>query len=172
MFVGERPKESGFVTSNVSLFDDMIARGATVDTRTFEFVTAPADPAEQRGLMLREEDHVIRITRVFWVDGCPITHSVMSFPAAKVPGLVREDIVKRSIHAAVLQRCGLKVVRADRWLDAKMPSELVCERMGLATPKPLIHIESVGYDKNGERFEYDQAFYDSNAARIRLSVSD
>ncbi len=172
MFVCERPRESGFVTSNISLFDDMIARGASIDTRTFEFVKDTADLAEQRGLLLDDCDEVIRITRVFWVDNMPITHSVISFPAAKLPGFKREDILNSSILKAIQERFGLKVIRADRWLDAKLPSDLVCERMGLNKSRPLIHIESIGYDQNGERLEYYQAYYNTEAARIRLSVSD
>ena len=172
MFVCERPRESGFVTSNVSLFDDMIARGASIDTRTFEFVKAKADRFEQQGLLLEDGDEVIRITRVFWVDKVPITHSVMSFPSARLPRFEREDIKKSSILRAIQDRFGLKVVRADRWLDAKMPSALVCERMGLSAPRPLIHIESIGYDQKGERLEYYQAYYNTEAARIRISVSD
>lgn len=172
MFVCERPKESGFVTSNVSLFEDMLARGASIDTRTFAFTKDAADPAEQKGLLLDAGDEVVRITRVFWVDRMPITHSVISFPASKLPGFAREDIKNRSILAAINQRYGLKVIRADRWLDAKIPSDLICERMELGEPKPLIHIESIGYDQKGERLEYYQAYYNTSAARIRLSVAD
>ncbi len=172
MFVCERPRESGFVTSNISLFDDMIARGASIDTRTFEFVKDKADLSEQQGLLLDDRDEVIRITRVFWVDDMPLTHSVMSFPSAKLPGFERSDFAKSSILKAIHTRFGLKVVRANRWLDAKLPSDLICDRMGLSTPRPLIHIESVGYDQKAERLEYYQAYYNTEAARIRLSVSD
>ncbi|WP_298290064.1 GntR family transcriptional regulator [uncultured Litoreibacter sp.] len=172
MFVCERPKESGFVTSNVSLFEDMMARGASIDTKTFAFTTEKADPEEQQGLLLGPDDDVVRITRLFRVDGMPITHSVISFPAAKLPGFAHKDIKNRSILAAIKQLYGLKVVRADRWLDAHMPNALICERMELNDPKPLIHIESIGYDQNGERLEYYQAYYDTGAARIRISVAD
>lgn len=171
MFVGERPKESGFVISNLSLFDDMIARGAKIDTETFDFGTYPTDEDEQRGLDLAEGDEVIRITRVFKIDETPSTYSVMSFPAALLPGFDRNAIRGQSILAVVLNNCGLKIVRAERWLDAVVPPKLMCHRMGQDL-KPMVAIESVGYNSDGTRIEYYRANYDSSAARIKISVSD
>ncbi|KMW58831.1 Transcriptional regulator, GntR family [Candidatus Rhodobacter oscarellae] len=172
MFVAERPKESGFITSNISLFDDMLARGATIDTRTFDFVTCPADAQEQAGLGLLETDQVIRITRVFRIDGQAITHSVMSFPAAALPGFTRDSFRGTSIQGVIRREYGLNIVRADRWLNAEIPPGLVLDRMGIAEKRSMIFIESTGYAETGERLEYYRAYYDSSVARIRLSVSD
>lgn len=172
MFVGHRPRESGFVTSNVSLFDDMIARGATIDTRTFQFIKCAADPEEQDGLGLAEGDEVIRITRVFHVDGRAITHTVMSFPSAKLPGFEHATFKGQSILGTIRNVYGLNIVRADRWLNAAVPPQLILTRMGIVDNRPMIFIESIGYQEDGSRLEYYRAYYDSSAARIHLSVSD
>lgn len=172
MFVAERPKESGFITSNISLFDDMIARGATIDTQTFEFVKAPADAQEQAGLGLGEGDQVFRITRVFRIDGRAITHSVMSFPASALPGFDHDSFKGGSIQGVIKQKYGLSIVRADRWLNAEVPPGVVLDRMGIDERRPMIFIESIGHANSGTRLEYYRAYYDSDVARIRLSVSD
>ena len=172
MFVGERPKESGFISSNVSLFDDMMARGAKIDTRTYDFMVGPADFDERQGLGLSENDKVIRITRVFRIDNRAITHSVMSFPASRLPGLTRETIRGKSIHGVIRENFGLRIVRAERWLGAELPPQSVLERMDLPSNHPLIAIESVGYEQDGTRLEYYRAFYNSSVARIRIGVSD
>ena len=172
MFVAERHKESGFITSNISLFDDMIARGAKIDTHTYAFVKAPADAQERAGLALAEASEVIRITRVFRIDGQAITHSVMSFPSAALPNFDHDSFKGGSIQGVIQSKYGLKIVRADRWLNAEIPPKVVRNRMEIEEKRPLIFIESIGYRENGVRLEYYRAYYDSSVARIRISVSD
>ena len=172
MFVGNPPRESSFVTANVSLFDDMMARGAQIDTKTFDFHRAEADDQEREALRLEPGEDVVRVVRVFWVDGAPITHTVISFPAAKVPGFEEEEIEGRSILGTIRDRYGRRLVRADRWISAAMPEPHVRERMGLNNEDPLIWIESIGFETDGSALEYYRAYYNSKAARIRISVSD
>ena len=172
MFVGARPRESGFVTANVSLFDDMIARGAEVETQTFEFIKVAADEEEREALQLKMDAFVVRVGRVFSAYGQPITHSVMSFPAEKVPGFEREPIEGRSIQGTIRELYGRRLVRAERWLSAALPPPDVFKRMGLDGKDPMIWIESIGFEKDGSPLEYYRAYYNSSAARIHISVSD
>ena len=172
MFVGDRPRESGFVTSNVSLFDDMLARGAKLRTQTFEFVKVLADDEEREALQLKAEACVVRAGRVFWAYGQPITHSIMSFPAEKVPGFERVPIEGKSIQGTIRELYGRRLVRAERWLSAVMPPPEVTQRMELESQDPLIWIESIGFEKDGSPLEYYRAYYNSGAARIHISVSD
>ena len=172
MFVGERPRESGFISSNVSLFDDMMARGARIDTRTYDFSVSAAEPHEREGLGLRDGAQVIRITRVFRIDDQALTHSVMSFPAARLPGLTSDTVLGKSIHRVIREVYGLRIVRAERWLAAEIPPLFVSQRMELPESTPLIGIESIGYEQDGTRLEYYRAYYNSAVARIRIGVSD
>ena len=172
MFVGERPKESGFITSNISLFDDMMARGAAIETQTFEFARDPADSQERAGLNLQPGDEVLRIARVFRIDGRAITHSVMSFPSALLEGFEHETFKGGSIHGVIEAKYGLRVARAERWLNAETPPKFVLDRMRLAEARPMMFIESIGFMENGAPLEYYRAHYDSSVARIHVSVSD
>ncbi|WP_299949496.1 GntR family transcriptional regulator [uncultured Ruegeria sp.] len=172
MFVGERPKESGFITSNISLFDDMLSRGASIDTQTFEFVREAADSQERTNLGLEVNSEVIRITRVFRIDGHAITHSVMSFPADQLEGFDHDSFRGGSIHNVLATKFGLKIVRADRWLNAETPPKFVLDRMGIPEPRSMIFIESIGYQDDGNPLEYYRSYYDSSVVRIRVSVSD
>lgn len=172
MFVGDPPRESGFITANVSLFDDMLARGVRLKTQTFEFYRAKADDKEQAALQLREDADVVRVARVFWTDEIPITYTRMSFPADKVPGLETIEIEGRSILGVVREHFGRRVARADRWFRAAMPDEDAQTRMGVTADMPLIWIESLGFENDGSPLEFYRAYYNSNAALIHFSVSD
>ena len=121
---------------------------------------------------MAEDDRVVRIARVFWVDGGPLTYTHMSFPSRKIPGFEEFDLEGQSILGLIRDTYGRRTSRAERWFTAAMPSAEACERMGVPEDCPLIRIESIAYEKDGSPLEYYEAYYNSLAARIHISVSD
>lgn len=172
MYVGDRSRDTDFVTTNLNLFEDMIARGKKVETDTFELIRTNPDEQEIAALRLSEGEEVVRVGRVFWIDGQPITCTHMSFPAAKVPGLERIDVESQSILGLVRDRYGRSPYRAERWFNAVMPSEEAVERMGVPIDRPLIWIESLALERDGTPLEFYRAYYNSDTAKIHVSVSN
>lgn len=172
MFVGLPPRESAFLTSNLSLFDDMLARGAQISTKTFKLEKGQPDEQEFDALQLTEGEEVVRLSRVFWIDGEPITYTHMSFPAAKVPGFEAMEIEGRSILGMIRDLYGRRPKRAERWFTAAMPTKDAHERMGVPADQPLIWIESIAFEADGTPLEFYRAFYNSGTARIHISVTD
>ncbi len=172
MFVGNPPRETDCVTSNLSLFEDMAARGVRVSTKTFELIRTAPDDREMEALELSPDQEVVRIGRVFWIDERPITCTHMSFPAAKVQGLEMLDIEGRSIFGLIRERYGRRPHRAERWFAASMPDEETVTRMEVSPEEPMIWIESIAYESDGTPLEFYRAYYNSNTARIHVSVSE
>jgi GntR family transcriptional regulator len=172
MFVGMPPRESAFLTSNLSLFDDMMARGAQISTKTFELEKGPPDDKERDALQLGDGDLVTRLARVFWIDDEPLTYTHMSFPTAKVPGFDELEIEGRSILGMIRDLYGRSAKRAERWFTAAMPTKDAQERLGVPADQPLIWIESIAFEADGTPLEFYRAYYNTSTARIHLSVSD
>lgn len=172
MFVGMPPRESAFLTSNLSLFDDMMARGVRISTKTFKLEKGLPDDQEKDALQLEDGDLVTRLSRVFWIDDEPLTYTHMSFPAAKVPGFEDLDIEGRSILGMIRDLYGRSPKRAERWFTAAMPTKDVQERLDVAPDSPLIWIESIAFEADGTPLEFYRAYYNSSTARIHMSVTD
>ena len=170
MFVGTPRPESDFITSNLSVFDDMVARGHKVTTKTFEFVKAPADAKEREALGLDEDGDVVRVGRVYSIDGEPITCTHISLPAHKLPGFEELDVEGKSIFGLIRERHGRRPHRAERWFTAAMPDPESARHMGVGTDQPMIWIESVAYEADGTALEFYRAFYNSAAARIHIAI--
>lgn len=171
MFVGASKPETDFITSNLSVFGDMAARGFEVTTKTFEFRRTRPDSKEQQALRLPETGSVVRIGRVYSIEGQPTTCTHISLPGHKVPGFEHLELENKSIFAELRDRYGLSPKRAERWFAAAMPSDEAVELMGVAPTDPMIWIESVAYEADGSPLEFYRAFYNSNASRIHISVS-
>ncbi|QUX97667.1 GntR family transcriptional regulator [Marinomonas sp. CT5] len=172
VFVAQPRMETDFLTSNMSVHADLEARGYTVTSKTFEFSRVKADDAEIRVFNLSKDGTVVRIGRIYYSDGAPITHTIISLPGYKVPDFEHLDIEDKSMFQLLKDRYGLVAKRAERWFTAAMPSVEVCERLALSSDQPVIAIESIAYDTNDMPLEFYRAYYNSAVARIHVATSN
>lgn len=170
MFVAPERRQTDFLNANISVFGDMASKGIKVSTNTLEFYRAPANAREQQVFNLPKAGTVIRIRRVYSMDGQPITLSWISLPGHRVPDMEKLDITNRSLYETLRSTYGIEVQRAERWFHAEMPSPDAVKLMKLDPMLPVIVIESISYDQTGEPVEFYSAYYDSNHARIHISV--
>lgn len=172
LFVGSPPLETDFLTANLSVYDDMVARGHKVTTETFEFKRAVPDEDEREALQLSGDDQVVRIRRVFRMEEEPITYTEISLHGGKLPGFEALDIEDRSILGLIRERYGLRLRRAERWFKAVAAPRNISEVMDVPVGTPMIWIESIAYDAKNSPLEFYRAYYNSDIARMHLSIVD
>ncbi len=172
MFVAERQIETGFVTGNQSLFDDLSGKGHQVDFETFEFGCYACSDIEQRVFSLSARQQVVRLHRVYRVDGVPLTDTHISFPANLVPGLHKLDVTGLPILDVLNRNYGIKLHRADRWIKGAIAPADVAERMRLEPGAPLLEIESVAFDHAGHAVEYYRAHYNSAVSSLHIATDN
>ena len=170
MFVAPPRQQTDFISSNLSVFDDLTAKGHAVTTRTFEFIRCAPNEKERRVFGIPPEGSVVRVGRVYMSDGVPITLTHISLPGHKVPGLELLKLENHSIFQTIRAQYGLTVQRAERWFTAALPTKEESERMGVPPNTPLIAIESIAYDADGAALEYYEALYNSSLARIHVAI--
>ena len=172
MFVSGKREDVDFMTSNLGVFGDLTAKGHAVSTKTFEFYRSIPDADEMRVFGIPEQGSVVRIGRVYFSDGKPLTMTRISLPGHQVPGMEKLEIDNRSVFDTIRENYGLTVQRAERWFTAQMPTEEACATMGVPDDKPLIWIESVAYSPDGDVIEFYRAFYNPAVARIHVTIEN
>lgn len=170
IFVSAKPNEFGFMTFATSVFDDLKSRGMDVKVQTYEFGLFDPDQEEITALRLPQGFKVIRFVRVYIADGAPITHSRISLPAHRLPGMEHFQMDNRSIFGTIREHFGLTVARAERYMSAEVAGIVIAERLGVKEGQPLIHIHSIAYDHDKLPLEFYKAFYNSQVAPIHLAV--
>ena len=110
------------------------------------------------------------VVRVYRVDGAALTHTEISLPAHRLPGMEKLDIENRSIFDTINRHYGLKPQRADRWIKAAVAVPPVAERMGVEPGTPLLRIESVAFDFNGNALEYYDAYYNPDVSPLHIAT--
>jgi len=170
MFVAAPVPQFDFMTSALGVFDDLSAKGYKVSVKTYEYRLHDADEDERRTFKLPAGFQVIRAIRVYSANGRALTHTRISLPAHRLPGMEKIDIENRSIFATIREKFGLTIKHADRWLRAAVPPAEVAARMGIAPGTPMIFIESVAYGHDDNALEYYRAYYNSEVASIHISA--
>ena len=169
-FVAPKRREFGFMTHATGVTDDLIARGYTVDSRTFEFGLHDTSEAERRALRLPEAQKVVRILRVYRADSIPLTYTLISLPSHRVPGFEKLHIEGKSIFTLMKEHYGLRPARADRWIRGAIAPSGVARRMEIAEGTPLLQVNSIAYDHDDNPLEYYEAFYNAEVAPLHIAT--
>ena len=78
-----KPKENAdFLTNAIGVFDDMTAKGHAVTTRTFELRRTAASDHERQTMSLPRGAEVVRVVRVYLVDGQSLSYTHIAIPGA------------------------------------------------------------------------------------------
>jgi len=168
IYVCSKKPEIGFMTSALGVFDDLSSKGFKVSEKTYQFKLCLANDTEQRALELPDGFSVIRFIRVYLVEGKPITHSHISLPAHRLPGMEKLDMQSRSIFETIRENYGLSVSRAERWLSARNVYGEIAERLEVEDGAALIYIRSIAYDFDNVPLEFYTSHYNAEVAPIHL----
>ena len=171
VFVARPREDLDFAASNVGLFGEMTAKGHIVTTRTFELRRVPAAGREAQMLRLPPGADMVRVGRVYDVDGKPLAVGRITLPGHKVPGFETLALEDRSVYATLRERYGLEVARSERWFEAVTPTAEQARLLRIAASVPLVAIESVGLAGDGTPIEYYRSLYNTRRNRIHLVVA-
>lgn len=172
IYVAAPTPQIDFLTSTLSVFDDMALKGYKVTVRTYHFGLDTPTDKERQAFGLPKEFEIIRIVRVYFADGIPLTHTNIALPAHRLPDFERVDIEGKSIFGTIRELYGLNVARADRWLKAVKIPVNIAKRMKLDAETSVMLIESIAYDHDGQPLEVYNAYYNSEVAPIQITASN
>ena len=167
-FVSKRKDDEEFVGTTMGLWEEMLGKGHDVRTVVIEQALAAPTERERIALRIDGEEPVVRIRRVYHVDGAPTILVNTSLPSHLVPGLERAQLENRSLYETIRQRYGLIPARAERWLEAALPTREEAELLGVSARTPLIGIESIASASGGVPIEYYSALQRTDATRLHV----
>lgn len=167
-FVSARQRDEDFVSTVLGFSDEMQSKGYAVRTRVLEQQLVPAGDKAARMLGLTPTDLVTSLRRLRSVDGELRLLVRTVVPNDLAPGLHKVRLEDRSLYDVMRRQYGLRISRAERWIDPAMPDEETSELLQLRGPEPLLRIESVAYAANGRAVEHYLALHRCQSSRLHL----
>ncbi|QVQ27754.1 GntR family transcriptional regulator [Achromobacter deleyi] len=170
-FVSARERDEDFVSTVLGFSDEMARKGRTVRTQVLVQELRAPTAQEAAALALSEGVAVVALKRLRSVDGELQLLVETAVPADLAPGLHRARLENRSLYDLLRRQYGLRIVRAERWIDAVAPDALTCELLGMASAEPLLRIESIAYGANGRPLEYYRALHRCKSSRLHVQTT-
>ncbi|MEO8651833.1 MAG: GntR family transcriptional regulator [Hyphomicrobiaceae bacterium] len=124
------------------------------DSQPTRISIAVAGAAERRRLGLEEAAKVIRITRIRTRAGRAFMDDRIVLPEALFPGLAREPEVPNTLYDLFQKRYGITVAHTEEQVTAVAASARLAERLAVPPGTPLLAIDRITYDLNGQRIEW------------------
>ena len=170
-FVSARERDEDFVSTVLGFSDEMERKGRTVRTQVLLQELRAPTAHEASSLGLSEDSQVVALKRLRSVDGELQLLVETAVPADLVPGLHRTRLENRSLYDVLRRQYGLRIVRAERWIDAVQPDAQTCELLGMKDPEPMLRIESIAYGANGRALEHYRALHRCKSSRLHVQTT-
>ena len=170
-FVAARERDEDFVSTVLGFSDEMERKGRSVRTQILSQQLRDPTPQEISALGLTDDTQVVALKRLRSVDGELRLLVETVVPADLAPGLHRMRLDDRSLYDVLRRQYGVRLVRAERWIDAVLPDAETCGLLQLEAPEPLLRIESIAYGANGRRLEYYNALHRCKSSRLHVQTT-
>ncbi len=170
-FVSTREREEDFVSTVLGFSDEMERKGRTVRTQILQQELRAPTVAEAHALNLGDADTVVALKRLRSVDGELQLLVETVVPSSLAPGLHRIKLENRSLYDVLRRQYGLRIVKAERWIDAVTPDEATRALLQLDATEPLLRIESIAYGPSGQPLEYYRALHRCQSSRLHVKTT-
>lgn len=170
-FVSARERDEDFVSTVLGFSDEMERKGLSVRTQVLSHELRAPTEDEARALELGPQDQVVALRRLRSVGNELRLLVQTAIPADLVPGLHRTRLENRSLYDVLRRQYGLRITRAERWIDAVLPDAQTRELLDIDSSEPLLRIESIAYGANGRPLEHYQALHRCRSSRLHVKTT-
>lgn len=170
-FVSARERDDDFVSTVLGFSDEMERKGRTVRTQVLIQELRAPNESEARALELKSGDQVVALKRLRSVDGELRLLVETAVPADLAPGLHRTRLENRSLYDVLRRQYGLRIVRAERWIDAVLADAQNSALLEITGHEPLLRIESVAFGANGRPLEHYRALHRCQSSRLHVQTT-
>jgi len=149
-----------------SFTESMRAKGLNARVQVLRLETTTPTPEIAR--QLRSHGKVVRLQRRAMVDDQPVALLEAFLPISRFPGLDLAGLEGRSLYAHLAEQYGARVARAESVIEVGRCDPETASLLGLAPGSPVLLVDGVTFDENGDPVEYSNVLYRADRFRFRL----
>lgn len=161
-----RPKVEQKLLTVTSFTEDMKLLGMTPEGRTLASAIIQADARIADHLSLEAGQPVIQFQRLRLADGAPMALETSNLPLSRFPGLERVDLETNSLYGVLRDRFGVQPGGATQSLEVMLAGTFEAGLLSVRTGAPLLLLERVTRDTEGQVIEYVRSFYRGDRFRF------
>jgi GntR family transcriptional regulator len=146
----------------------MTEEGHHPATTVLEMGVATGTPIEREALELSSSDSVLKIARLRYVDGIPVSVMRSVLPASIAHSISREDIERQSLYSLLNERCGVRLGTSHVILEATVAHHAEAEALRVRPGHPLFLMIGTVRSADGDMVEYVHSYYRGDSVRFSV----
>lgn len=155
-----------FLPGLVSFSAEMKARGHTVHTQVLSVDVVRPPSRVSKALQLSEEETVICVKRLRFVDEKPIVISTSYLPG----GLSVEDNFEGSLYELLEKKYGIVITEGVSTIEACLAEEVNAKLLGVEVGSAVLHISWRSYTADKTPVEYSEATFRGDSYRYVVKL--
>ena len=145
--------------SGITNFTDIMqAQGKVPSSKTVSYHLASPTLSEVERLELPQGNQVLRMERIRYADGLPISFETAAVPADLVEGFSKEEITA-SLYHALETKGNYQLGGAHQTVTATLASERIADFLKIKRNDAILKLRQVSFLKSGRPFEYVRTQY-------------
>lgn len=170
-FIAGRREEQDFVGTTVGFSGELADKRKEVSRRILRQSVGLPTARMTKYMRIEADTPLVFIDRVLSVDGNPRMIVRWAMLESVVPGLDTLPMENRSLYDTISRQYGVKLARAERWIEAGALNEEDARLLIVPQGSPVLGIESVASNEMGQIVEYYTALYLTDRSRLHFTVS-
>lgn len=166
-FVAE-PKLTYDALHLLGFTEETTRHGEIVSSRVLAQSRGPASAPAAAALRLEPGAETVTLVRLRSAGDRPLLLETGVLPAARCPGLEREDLERHSLYALLELRYGLRPRRARQTIEATLATAEEGDLLGVPTGAPMLLLEGVTSDDDDRPIERFKAIYRGDRLKLEL----
>ncbi|MEW9555509.1 GntR family transcriptional regulator [Nonomuraea sp. NPDC050783] len=166
-FVAPRP-EPQELRALLSHTQAMTNDGVDPSSRVLDCSVRAASPVVAARLRLTTGAEVVHLARVRMGDGVPLTVQRVWLPHALVPGLAETDFTRASLFEQLQDRYGLRPVKADTTVSARLADAQEARELELGDPPLGLSVDQLTWDEHHRVIEFSRSLHHPWRLPIRI----
>ncbi|GAA3716850.1 GntR family transcriptional regulator [Nonomuraea antimicrobica] len=146
----------------------MTADDVVPSSRVLDCSVMAASAAVARKLRLPVGAEVVHLARVRLGDGVPLTVQRVWLPHHLVPGLAETDFSRASLFEQLRGRFGLRLVKADTTVSARLADPEEAGELDLGDPPIGLSVDQLTFDEEGRVVELSRSLHHPWRLPIRI----
>jgi GntR family transcriptional regulator len=146
----------------------MTEEGHHPATTVLEMEVTTGTLIEREVLELPPSDSVLKIARLRYVDGIPVSVMRSVLPASIARSISREDIERQSLYSLLDERCGVRLGTSHVILEATVAHHAEAEALRVRPGHPLFLMIGIVRSVDGNVVEYVHSYYRGDSVRFSV----
>ena len=161
----------GFIQKLTTFYDDMVGKGYTMKTKILKQEIKPASKAIAKKLNIEENEKIIYILRIRYIENSPIVHVASHIPYKLCPDLINEDLIDKSLYQTLAEKHGLVAYKARVTLEAIIASKYDSELLNIEENAAPVHLmKEITYTKENIIMDYFESHFRGNKGRVQVEL--